>query len=242
MTSDLFARELIAELRSAYATDPGNAPQTIEALLKARLADLPAADGRAVILNMLDNIVTPGHPADAADEKAVLTRMFSLLLGRNVTSDDLSSAQMLERAAQSLNTIFDALNQLIGVIDSTLSEDEERGDQTIRRFIGSHLGGQDQTQSLEAYLGRISKAFLATHEAFKKAAHTKVAQILQTLDPENIAAERSGGLKFGPLRKAEDYDILTEKIDRIRRWFESGRFMDDYLREFEKNCREINRK
>jgi hypothetical protein len=242
MTSDLFVRELIADLRSAYVTDPANAPQAIEALLKARLADLPADEGRAVILNMLESIMMTVPAAEAADEKAVLSRMFRLLLGRDVTSGDLSSAQMLERAAQSLNTIFDALNQLISVIDTTLSEDENQGDQTIRRFIGSHLDGQDQTQSLEAYLGRINEAFLATHEAFKKAAQAKVAQILQTLDPEKIAAERSGGLKFGPLRKAEDYDILMEKIDRIRRWFESGRFMDDYLREFEKNCRAFNRK
>jgi hypothetical protein len=241
MNRDPIIHELLAEIRTAYATDPANAPQVIDALLKTRLAGQPVIEGRAILSKILERLAPDEPSAEATADKAVLTRMFSLLLGREVTTDDLSSAQMLERASQSLNTIFDALNQLIGVIDKTLSGKEDRGEQTIRQFIGSHLGGQDQTESLEAYLGRISEAFLTTQEAFKKAAQTKVAQILQTLDPGKIAAERSGGLKFGPLRKAEDYDILKEKIDRIQRWFDSGRFMDDYLREFEKNCQGFNR-
>jgi hypothetical protein len=241
MNRDPFIHELLAEIRAAYAIDPANAPDAIGALLKTRLADRPAVEGRAILSKILASLAPDEPSAVATADKAVLTRMFSLLLGREVTTDDLSSAQMLERASQSLNTIFDALNQLIGVIDKTLSGNEDRGEQTIRQFIGSHLGGQDQTESLEAYLGRISEAFLTTQEAFKKAAQTKVAQILHSLDPGKIAAERSGGLKFGPLRKAEDYDILKDKIDRIQRWFDSGRFMDDYLREFEKNCQGFNR-
>ncbi len=240
MTRDL-VRELLADIRAVYTADPEHAPQAIDALLKTRLADRTGAEARSILSNILESLAPEAPQYDATADKAVLTRMFSLLLGREVTADDLSSAQMLERSSQSLNTIFDALNQLIGVIDKTLSGSAGQGEQTIRHFIGSHLGGQDQTQSLEAHLGRISEAFLTTQEAFKKAAHSKVAQILQTLDPDKIAAERSGGLKFGPLRKAEDYDILKEKIDRIQRWFDSGRFMDDYLREFEKNCQGFNR-
>jgi hypothetical protein len=55
-----------------------------------------------------------------------------------------------------------------------------------------------------------------------------------------VAKERGSGLKIGPLRKAEDFDILKEKIERIQRWFESGRFMEDFLREFENNCQNFD--
>jgi hypothetical protein len=135
-----------------------------------------------------------------------------------------------------LNTIFNSLNELISVINMTFSGNSDTGDQTIRQFIGFHLEGGDQTQSLENYIGQINRAFLTTQKAFKKAAQNKVEQILKAINPESIAAERSGGLKLGPLRKAEDFDILTGKIERIQRWYEKGRFMEDFLREFEKNC------
>jgi hypothetical protein len=65
-------------------------------------------------------------------------------------------------------------------------------------------------------------------------------QVVETLDPTQVVKERGSGLKIGPLRKAEDYDILKEKIERIQRWFESGRFMEDFLREFENNCQNFD--
>ena len=83
---------------------------------------------------------------------------------------------------------------------------------------------------------------MTTQEAFKSAARTKVLQILQALDPDNIVAERSGGLKIGPLRKAQDFDILKQRIERIRKWYDSGRFMEDFIREFEKNCQSFSNK
>jgi len=133
------------------------------------------------------------------------------------------------------------LNRLIGIINTTFSG-ESQGEQTIRQYIGGHLEGDDQTEALEVYLGRINEAFLITQEAFKQAANAKVGQILQSLDVDNLPPERSGGLKFGPLRKAEQFEYVKEKIERIRRWFDSGRFMEDYLREFEKNCRSLARR
>lgn len=239
MTDSSLVSRLADDIRAKYAADPAHAAQTIDAYLKAELAHLPAEEGRAVVRAALAQF-TPSPQPDGSQEitadKELLTRVFGLLLGRKVNPEDLSSGELLDRLAQSLNTIFNALNQLISVINMTLAGSDAQGEQTIRQVIGFHLEGEDQTQSLEAYLGQINAAFLATQEAFKKAAQTKVGQILHSLDTEKIAAERSGGLKIGPLRKAEDFDILKEKIDRIQRWFDSGRFMDDFLREFEKNC------
>ncbi|RJQ70891.1 MAG: hypothetical protein C4519_20000 [Desulfobacteraceae bacterium] len=237
MINETLPARLADDIRRIYSADPSNAPQAIESHLKASLADYPTAEGRAAVQEVLKKFV-PGDGHVPVADKQVLTRVFSLLLGRKVTPDDISSGEVIERLAQSLNTIFNALNRLISVINMTFSGGARQGEQTIRQFIGFHLGGEDQTQSLEAYLGRINDAFLITQEAFKKAGQTKVEQILQALEMDK-RTERSSVLKIGPLRKAEDFDILKEKIERIRRWFDSGRFMEDYLREFEKNCQTL---
>ena len=235
------ASPLAEEIRRLYQADPSAAPQAIAALLQNRLGDRPAQDGKRAVQEAMAHFTPNRASAASGAESEVLTRVVGLLLGRKVTPDDLSSEEMLQRLARSLNTIFNSLNQLIRVINATLSSGGD-GEQTIRQFIGEHLEGEDQTQSLEAHLGRINDAFLASQEAFKKAVNAKVGQIMQAIDPEKVAAERSGGLKIGPLRKAEDFDILKEKIDRIKRWYDSGRFMEDFLREFEKHCQAFSRK
>lgn len=241
MTADTLATELAEQIRGLYAEHPDQAEERIEALLKNRLAMQGTAEGEVALRQMIQLFRKTPQNAASVDSQ-IMTRMFSLLLGRKVEPDDLSSAALLERLAESLNTIFNALNQLISVINISFSGGSQRGDQTIRQFIGFHLEGEDQTKSLEDYLGQINQAFLMTHEAFKKAAQSRVRQILHALDPANIAAERSSGLKLGPLRKAEDFDILKAKIERIQKWFDSGRFMEDFLREFESNCQQFNRK
>ena len=241
MKLDSLVNELAHEVRGLYAQDPPGASQVIDAFLKKRLAGHTAQEGGAVIKRLIRHFSHTQEEAGSVDSQA-MTRVFSLLLGRKVEPDDLSSTELLERLAQSLNTIFDALNRLISVINMSFSGASESGDQTIRQFIGFHLEAGDQTKSLEDYLGQINHAFLMTHEAFKNAASTKVEQILHAIDPGNIAAERSTGLKIGPLRKAEDFDNLTGKIERIRKWYDSGRFMEDFLREFEKNCQAFDHK
>lgn len=243
MTDSSLVSRLAEDIRARYEADPAHAADTIRACLKSELAHLPLEDGRSVIRTLLAQF-SSGRPArdqDVPADKELLTRVFGLLLGRKVNPEDLSSSELLDRLAQSLNTIFNALNQLISVINMTLAGGGEKGEQTIRQVIGFHLEGEDQTQSLEAYLGQINAAFLTTQEAFKKAAQAKVGQILDALDPEKVAIERSGGFKIGPMRKAEDFDIIREKIARIQRWFDSGRFMEDFLREFEKNCQTFKR-
>jgi hypothetical protein len=237
MIQSPLVEELLEALRSTYKADEEEAPRHVEALLQDRLAEFSFEQRLAIVKQLLSKVAPAGEQSPTPGDTQLVTKVFSLILGKKVTPDELSSAELLERLAQSLNTIFDALNELIGVINTTLSAGDSSGEQTIRQFISFHLEGGDQTKPLEDYLGQINKAFLTTQNAFKNAAQIKMKQVLETLDPKKISAERGqGGLKIGPLRKAEDYDILVEKIKRIQRWFESGRFMEDFLREFEKNC------
>ncbi|MFO7713035.1 hypothetical protein [Desulfosarcina sp.] len=208
----------------------------VEAYLDEQMAGLDLSARIDVLQSVIDRLGGPGRPSpsDETDDE-VLTRVCSLLLGRRVSMDDLSSSELLEKLAESLNTIFNTLNQLISVINMTFTG-EGSPEQTIRQVIGFRLEGEGQGSSLETYLGQINNAFLTSHQAFKEAAYTKVRQVLSVLDPEQVALEVGKGLKFGPMKKAEMFEIYELRYRKIQKWFSSGRFMEDFLREFEKNC------
>ncbi|NIO06015.1 MAG: hypothetical protein GTN74_15875 [Proteobacteria bacterium] len=175
---------------------------------------------------------------DVTVDREILARVFSFLLGKKVSQADLSSAELLKRLADSLNTIFDMLNQLVSVINTTFLGQRE-GIETIRQMIGFHLEGENQLRSLESYLGQINKAFLTAQQAFKIAAEKKVREILVELDPERIAASAGGGFKLGRLRKADRFELHVDKFKAFENWFNSGRFMEELLREFENNCQRL---
>ncbi|MCP4622066.1 MAG: hypothetical protein GY850_00870 [bacterium] len=238
MSDHISVDKLAQEIRQIYSKDSRQAEERIAAYMQEQLVTHSATEKIGILERLTAyfgaSVPDPADPAYLDDE--VLTRLFSLVLGDKVTRADLSSADLLQRLAESLNTIFDALNKLVAVIDSTLLG-KVRGEETIRQVIGFHLEGQDQTQSLESYLGQINKAFLLAQQASKDAASQIVGKILQELDPEKISRQTGGGLKFGPLRKAELYSALEHEINKCRQWYESGRFMQDLQREFEKNCR-----
>jgi len=230
------------DIRRIYEGAGAGAESAIEAFLAEKLGAL-SVNQRLAALENLKKRFGAGTRGDSGDGGArddeVLSKVFSLLLGRNVSRADFSSAELLERLAQSLNTIFDTLNQLVGVINTTLTG-QGTGEATIRQVIGGHVEGEDQAKSLESYLGQIKKAFLVAQDAFKKAAHGKVNQILKELDPKTISEGAGGGLKFGPLRKAEFFDIYEERFGKVHKWFESGRFMEEFLREFEKYAQKLS--
>ncbi|MDX9788450.1 MAG: hypothetical protein RBT11_16860 [Desulfobacterales bacterium] len=230
---------LADDIRQIYRDDPERAAAVIETYLAHRLTDLPE-DARKSFYYALTGRFAPSPPDTPAPEtdmeEEVLTRIFSLLLGREISADNLSPRELMERLSESLSTIFATLNRLIQNINATLLGGAP-GDQTIRHVIGQQMQGGEAHETLEAYLGRIDKAFFVAHQAFRQAAHTTVLKILRELDPEKIASEAGQGLKFGPLKKAEYFDIYEAKFSTLKKWFESGRFMEDLLREFENNCR-----
>lgn len=235
-------RALGQDIRRIYEAEGAGAQGALEAFLLKKWGDF-SLDARLAALEELKE-----HFAGGAGEKPcnggtrddeVLSKVFSLLLGRNVSRADLSSTELLERLAVSLNTIFDTLNQLVGVINMTLTG-QGVGEKTIRQVIGGQMEGEGQAKSLESYLGQIKQAFLVAQEAFKKAAHSKVDQIVKELNPDAISEGSRKGLKFGPLRKAEFFDIYQERFRKVEKWFESGRFMEDFLREFEKFAQKLS--
>jgi hypothetical protein len=238
MSDPISVDKLAHEIRQIYSMDSRKAEERIVTYMQEQLGALSATEKISILerLTAQFDASVPVSADRAYPDDEALTRLFSLVLGDKVTRADLSSAELLKRLAESLNTVFDALNKVVAVIDSTLMG-KDRGEETIRQVIGFHLEGQDQTKSLASYLGQINKAFLLAQQASKNAAYKMVGKILQELDPQKISQETGGGFRFGPLRKAERYDIFEHEIKKCRQWYESGRFMQDLQREFEKNCR-----
>ncbi|MBM4330005.1 MAG: hypothetical protein FJ117_02075 [Deltaproteobacteria bacterium] len=231
--------KLAAEIRTVYEADSEQSEVIIETFLKKKWKDYPHLE-RLNLLQKLSKqfeVSASGH-APQGTGAGETARLLSLLLGKRVSMLDLSSEEFLEKLARSLNTVFDTLNQIIGVIHSTLWGKQAQME-TIRLILGSNLEGKGQADSLQNYLDQIKDAFLVSHRAFRLAAHTKVGEVLKEIDPKRIAAEAEGGLEFGPLRKAKLFDIYKEKFLKCKSWHESGRFLEDLLREFEKDCQKL---
>ncbi len=245
MNNQILIEQITNELRKIYKSDCLRAETLIETYLETRLKEFSDSEKLTLLekltaeFNAESNIEVSSKYSELNIDKETLPKLFSLLLGKKVSPADLSSTELLQKLADSLNTIFDALNQVVGVINTTFLG-ESTGDETIRQVIGFHLkGGESHTRSLESYLGQIEKAFLVAHQAFKEAAHAEMSELLHELAPDQIKAADSGGFRFGPFQKAELFEIYEKKFYKCKKWFDSGRFMEKFLREFEKNSQKL---
>lgn len=240
MTRDI--QKLESGIHQIYREHGDRSGYRMDDFLGAELASLDPAEK----LRTLDRLIRrfedpgaePGTPAPGAIDDHVLGRVIKLLLGRDISQVDLNSEELLESLVESINTVFESLNQVISVINTTLVGNQD-SDQTIRQVIGYHLEGSDRARPLESYIGQIGKAFYEAQEAAKKAAHAKVMQILEELSPEKIEKDADVS-KLTPMRKSRYYEEYVQKFEKFEKWFESGRFMESFLREFEKNCQKIS--
>jgi hypothetical protein len=240
MDTQLELDQLAKQIREIHASDRLQAEDRIEEFLESSLTGVSRDEKMRIVGELASRFeANRAHFAeDVTVDREILTQVFSFLLGKNVSQADLSSAELLQRLADSLNTIFDMLNQLVSVINMTFLGQRE-GIETIRQMIGFHLEGGNQSRSLESYLGQINKAFLTAQQAFKIAAEKKVKEILVELDPERIGGSAGGGFKFGRLRKADRFELHVEKFKAFKNWVDSGCFMEELLREFERNCQKL---
>ncbi|HWR68429.1 MAG TPA: hypothetical protein VN416_05360 [Desulfomonilia bacterium] len=220
--------QLAGVIREIYAADPRHAPEAIEDFLARELQELKPEE-RLAIIDRLEGHLIPGGPADD-----LIRRLVPLLLGRDIDAAALARTDLVEGLAGALNRVFSTLNELIAVINTSLGGGPA-GDETIRRIIGASLGEETAGMSIEEYLGRIRKAFLTAQQSSRDAARTIAGYILAELDPSSLEPP-SGGLRIGPLKKAEAFELFVEKFGRVKKWYESERFLLDFLRQFEKNC------
>lgn len=213
----------------------------IEMYLEKLLETLPGPEKQHVLQNITEEFVDSGgtQPILRTDAGNQLLRFISLLLGQPVDAGAMADKKMQEKLHASLNTIFDALNDLLQAINSTLN----RGngfDETIRHVLRKQLVEPGDDKPLELYIDQIRKSFFTSYESFKEAHLLIMNKVLEELNPEKSSSKCAGSLKFGALRKAEAFDHYTQLYDSLRNWHESGRGLEEYLRTFEKQCSDNN--
>lgn len=228
------------EIRDLYASDPGNAERLLEDYLERKLEGFSLEDRISHVGRVSACFRTrkpEGIPSGDRDDNQS-AHLLAILLGEKISGLDPTTPETSRKLAASLNRVFDNLSDLVTVIRTTLLG-KDPCFQTIRHIISADLKGEQESKSLEAHLRQIKGAFLITREAFRTAARTEVARILDELDPEKIAGGSEKGLKFGFMRRADLFEIYKEKYDDVRKWFASERFLEDFIREFEKVCRRL---
>lgn len=236
MGATVTLENLEREIRSLGQTDPASLDASLEQYLERQLKDSPLSDKLSLLEKLLERFSgeqpVPRGLNLAHDETE---RVLSLLSGTRIDLSDHSSKEVSAKFAASLNTLFDTLNQIIAVIHANLLGEKPELE-TIRHVIGSQIEGGGEETSLKAHLEQIQQAFLISHRAFQEAAGAVVGEMLAALDPESIAASTKSMINFGPMRKAEIFEAYQVKYQECRKWFDSGRFSERLLREFEKIC------
>jgi hypothetical protein len=231
---------LIDSIKEAAGIPGGNLRAAIEERVERVLSDLPLQEKMLLLEEAARHFGAPktGGDVPPAFSPGESARLVALLLGKDKLSPDLSPEDISQRLVNSLNTVFDSLNKTIRIINSTLLG--QTGElETIRAIIGSEIGGASVEIPLQEYLDQIQEAFLVAHKAFRAASENVVGRILSEFDPEKMTALAEGKLKFGPMKKAELFDIFTEKFESCKRSLESGHLMEEFLREFEKTCQKL---
>lgn len=231
--------QLAAELREIYRSAGPHAGPRVESYLESRLQGLPPGERSRVLGQLHSEFAPTAGEGKHAPEPAtpagadVYAKVFSLLLGKKVQQKDLSSDELLEKLAASLKTIFDVVNELLNATNAAFVSGTD-SDKTIRHVIGLHLSGENQTESLEKYLGQIKMAIISSHEAYKEAVLAKVKNILYELSPRRMEEKCGRSIKFGSLRRAELFVTYEATFEAFQKWLESGKFMDDFITEFER--------
>lgn len=241
MISHVDDKTIEAKITQLYRSDPRNAAAAIEDYLQNCFVDETVETKVALVEKIAQKFqaetASSEVPVAPLDTHA-LSKLVPLLLGKNSSEIDCTAEELIERLAESLNTVFDTLNELILGINATfmghISDTE-----TIRLVIRSNVDDSAESISLHNYLAQIKEAFSIMHEAFKDAAMIKMTEMLTELDPRKIEESLTGGLKIGPFQKAEMFKIYEEKHRTLENWLKTGLITEALLREFEKNCQKI---
>ncbi|OQX20436.1 MAG: hypothetical protein BWK76_01175 [Desulfobulbaceae bacterium A2] len=236
--------QLAEELRGIYDQDQAGAPAAIESFLHAYLQGFDAQVKRQIVTALLDCFPVPAEDEvrqGSPEERAVLARFCSLILGRPLAAEELSSEETLTRLSESLNTLFNTLNELVGNIRATLFM-QEGVNETIRHVIGSSLVGAEAGVSLSQFLGEINAAFLVSHKASGAATTKIIDRILQELDPARCAEEAQSHFLLKSKNKANQFDQYAQVYANCRNWHTSGRSAAEYAKLFEKECQDISKK
>ncbi len=217
--------------------EPADLENSIEVFLLRDLGNMPLVE-RLRRVEELAGYFLSGQPAvevSGGIDSGETARLFSLLLGKKLSTDGLSPEEVTQKFVDAFTTIFDTLNQINSVIQtSLLGQGAEL--ETIRQVIGAQIERVEGNSSVKEYLEKIQEAFLVAHTSFQVAAKNVVSEMLVEMAPAAMEAALKPGFRFGLMRKAELFEVYSEKHEVLTKWVGSDHFNERLLREFEKLC------
>ncbi len=232
--------DLAIDIQRIAATDPADLHSSIEAYLERQLAGFDTGEKIAIVEQLTELFAEESRATgrEANLQAGDSARLISLLLGRKISPADIPAAELSERLAEALGTVFDTLNQIVAVIHKDLLGQREE-QETIRQIIRSQIETSAGENSLQDYLDQIKEAFLVAHKASKIAAEELIRELLAELDParKDVFTERR--LPFELLRKADLFEAYREKFSKCKAALESGRLTEQFLRGFEKASQKL---
>jgi len=231
---------LAEEIRAIHRSDPTHARELIEACMLERLTSVEPRKQLELMESLRERFAGAPltEPVKAMEDACQLRDLLANVLGKHLEDTVSSTDSMMNQLSDSLNRIFDSVNEIVGVIHGTLLGEQDEL-QTIRRLIHDDLQESRSTGAIEQYLNQIKRAFLLSNRAFQIAARGVLKKVLDELDPSRFSQEGEHGFKFGFLRKSDQIDDYRARFDRINKWFESDRFSEELSREFERTCQKL---
>jgi hypothetical protein len=242
MSSHLSIDRVTSEIRDLYQSGAANPEPRIESYL-TEITENFSQEERSVLGRGLVQAFKKRSAAEAVDSESTdpashpLEMMVTLLFGKRLEEMDLPAEDLVRRLADSLNIVFDSLNELIGAINTTFMGQSEG--ETIRMVISSDMVGKEKDNSLQSYLDQIKESLGIMNQAYRKAAFTKMKEMLDELDPKNLSQALGAGIKIGPFKKAELFSIYESRYQTLRNWLDSGLLIEALIQEFEKSCQKL---
>ena len=233
------------EITALYKTDPKQAKALIEAHLARRLRDVTVHERLRFLDRLCEMFKSQGveqefRPREDVQQEA-LQQLMGFVLGKSFNPDEMYSQEAIDQLGDSLQTLFETLNDLIQTIELTLMGQSDQS-KTIRTVIASKVRHEDGGRSLREHLNQIKAGFLIAHTSFQQSSCDMVKKIVAALAPDQLRNEASTAIKFGPFKKAELFELFEHRFESILKWSDSDRFLRDLTRDFEKNCRNLQQK
>lgn len=227
---------LAEHVREIYRNKPAAAGKQIERLLEDQFAGVSLAEKNEKIQDLATFFreSSGSFSVAGAGAKDELRQFVSLLLGQQIEAGEMDDHALQMQLCTSLNTIFDSLNQLLKAIQLTCNRDGHQFEETIRHVLKDQLVQDKPEGSLEEYIDQIKKSFFKSLESAQGAHKAIIKKLLAEINPERIMDQSGGGLRIGPLKKAEAFDQYNNVYGELNNWHESGRGHEEFLRTFEK--------
>lgn len=233
MSSGLKVEKIADKIRGMHQSGQPDRAALIEEFLNNETSHL-GADERIAFGESLLNYFAPNY---SEQKESSLNQLMALLFEPGPVKNLSSYNRSVVGFANSLNIVFDSLDELIDAINEMFSK--ESMSESIRTVVCSSISNEADEDILQEYLAQVKQALGVMDKAYRKASFAMIREFIDALAPNSIAEELGKGVKLGPFRKAEIFSLYEDRFQAVNKWLDSGMFYKALNKEFEKSCQEI---